>query len=486
MPTQSDPQTPRRQLSLFDSVNIIVGIVIGTGIFATPQLAAMPLDSEPLLMMCWVAGGLVSLMGALCYAELIVRFPKAGGDYHFLKGCYGRRLGFVFAWTQFWVVRPGSIGAMAFIFAQYFQESFAPTADQSLTIVWAIALIAVVTLLNVLGLRVGKTTQNMLTCAKVVGMLAIFVCALLTPSAQSVEPGLTENAETVTSDVTEEASPMHALLLSALAIGQSLIFVMFAFGGWTDIAFVGAEVRRPEHNTFRAMTIGVVVITTVYLLMNFSYLHVLGFEGLQTSNTVAASTARIAIGGWGERFLSALILISSAGALNGIVLTGSRIYYAFGQDHALFSWLGKWHQRFTTPVNSLLMQGIVTCGLTALFGSQFWARFFQGEAGGNFRPADGFERMVLYTAPAYWFFVTLVVLSLYYYRRKHPVEKPPFRVPGYPVTPMLFTLVCAGIIYSTMQYAIDDQRAVYEAFWSAGLVFLGLLVSFFSRPPNKA
>ncbi len=480
MPSDINPESPRRALSLFDSVNIIVGIVIGTGIFVTPQLAALPLESGTWLLICWAVGGAVSLMGAMCYADLIARFPKAGGDYHFLKGCYGRNLGFVFAWTQFWVVRPGSIGAMAFIFAKYAHQTFTPTNSPIWTVLWAILLIATITILNVLGLKVGKTTQNLLTCAKVAGMLAIFVCALLAPAAQNANVAPSAQAEA------PETWADHLFVIGAfaLAIGQSLIFVMFAFGGWTDIAFVGSEVQSPQRNAFRAMLIGVTIITAIYLLMNFSYLRVLGFDGLKASGTVAASTAQIAIGKWGERFLSALILISSAGALNGIVLTGSRIYYAFGQDHAMFSWLGKWNKRFSTPVNSLIVQGVVTCGLTWLFGSAFWAKLFQGDVGPDFRPADGFERMVLYTAPAYWFFVVLVVLSSFYYRRRSVETSVSLRIPGYPVTPVIFALVCAGIIYSSLNYAIKQQGAIYESFWSAGFVILGLIVSFFSRPPR--
>lgn len=451
-------------LSVLDSVSMIVGIVIGTGIFVLPGLVAANVGSSGSLLACWVAGGVVSMMGAVCYAELIARFPRDGGDYQFLKECYGPHAGFVFAWTQFWVVRPGTIASMAYIFGQNARNLFTPETDISAATYWAIGLITVITLLNLLGIRTGKNLQNMLTFLKVAGLVTVFVAAFTVPLAPSSQ--------------TTASVPFANL-------GQAMIFVMFAFGGWTDIAFVGAEVKDPERKAFPVMALGVLALTLIYLAMNAAYLWALGFDGVRGKMTAASDTAGAAMGAWGARFVIALILVATAGALNGVVLTGSRIYYAFGQDHKFFSWLGRWNPRLGTPTNSLIVQGLLTCGLTWLVSSEFWHRLFATAADAKYNPDDALNRLVNYTTPAYWFFVALAVLSIYFFRLKQRGEVGGIRPPGYPVTPALFAAVCGALIYSSLDYAIN--QGVYEAVWSAGFVVVGVIVALITvRRPAAA
>jgi basic amino acid/polyamine antiporter, APA family len=441
------PAAPRRELTLFDSTCIIVGIIIGAGIYRSSPEVARLAPSTTWLIGLWLTGGAFSLIGALCYAELATTYPQEGGDYVYLTRALGRSAGFLFAWCQLWIVRPGSIGAMAYVFAEYANRIW-PRADGGsvacVLVAYAAGSIVVLTVVNILGVREGKWTQNALTTAKVLGLAAIvavgFACAA--PAAD-----------------TPAAVPSSSGL-SMANIGLAMIFVLFTYGGWNEMAYVGAEVKEPQKNILRALLIGTLAVTAIYVLINLAFLHALGFQCVQSA-TVATDVLELGIGSWAGRVVSVLICISTLGAINGQIFTGARIYYAMGSEHRLYAWLGRWNARRGTPVCSLLIQGAITVALAIWFGL--------GQ--------EGFESMVKFTTPGFWFFLMLVGASVFVLRWREPAVARPYRVPGYPVTPAVFCLCCAWMVYASLAYAVQNRS--WEALWSIAILLVGVAMSFY-------
>ncbi len=469
-------ERPTRQLTLFDSTCVIVGIIIGVGIFETTPRIAQCVGGPTLLLLVWLAGGAISLLGALCYAELVSAHPKQGGDYVFLSRAYGRQMGFLFAWSDFWIVRPGSVGAMAFVFAHYASLLWPLPTNWSeyAFVVFAIPLIVLLTIINILGVRQGKWTQNTLTVIKVAGLLIVVVVAVAAPP--DVAPS--------------DAPPSDAPAPEPMGLPLALIFVLFTYGGWNEIAYVGAEVKNPGKNALRSLLLGTLAVTVIYLLVNGAFLYALGFQGVQQSEAVAADAVdRVP---YGSRAISALVCLSAMGSINGHIFTGARIYYALGTEHTLFAPLGRWSRRFGTPVVSLASQGVVTVALIVLFGTPLWSRFIgavtttaaDGAAPAAFEAKKAFEKMVIFTTPAFWSFLLLVILSLLILRRREPNTARPFRVPLYPWIPLLFGAVCLFMIYSSLDYAYHKHS--YEAYWSIGILVVGVAMSFWNRRRSGA
>lgn len=443
--SSSDTSSPRRELSLFDSVCIIVGIVIGAGIYKSPLVAGKVCGDWSLISV-WLLGGILALIGALCYAELATAYPKEGGDYVFLNEAFGRRWGFLFAWAQLWIIRPGSIGAMAFIFADY-ANRLCPLGDSpAVSVAYAAATIVILTGVNLLGVRIGKWTQNVLSIAKFLGLAMVCWAGLLgcgDPPAAAVQVSATWDFS---------------------AFGQAMILVLFAYGGWNEMAYVGAEVGNPRKNIFRALLFGTLAIAVIYVLANLAFLHALGFEGFRGSEEAAGDTLFRIFGGWGRWAIQWLIVITALGAIQGMIFTGARIYYAMGKDYRLYAWLGRWNGRNGTPIYAMLLQGAITLALVIGFG---WAK------------KDGFESLVNFTTPAFWIFFFLASLAVIVLRRRRPEVERPFRVPFYPVLPIVFCLSCLFMVHASLTWAYSHRSP--EAFWSIGLMAAGILVSLFSR-----
>ena len=297
-------ETPKRELSLFDSTSIIVGIIIGAGIYQMAPAIAKGAGSAWGVMAIWVVGGLLSLCGALSYAELATAYPVSGGDYVYLSKAYGRWAGFLFGWAQLTVVRPGDIAVMAFAFATYARAIYDPLAgypglSQRL---FAAAAVLVLTIINILGVTQGKWTQNLLTAAKALGLLAIVGVAVISPGG--------------TRAVTE---------VGGFPLVLAFIFVLFVYGGWNEMAYVAAEVRDPRRNIVRALITGTAAVIALYLLINGAFLYTLGYDRLATSEAVATETVATVFPTLGSRLVSALICISALGAVNGLIFTGARI-----------------------------------------------------------------------------------------------------------------------------------------------------------------
>jgi len=440
---------PREELTLFDSTCIIVGIIIAAGIYRSSPVIAQLVPNVAWLIGLWLLGGVLSLVGALCYTELGTAFPKEGGDYVYLTRAFGNRTGFLFAWCQLWIVRPGSIGAMAYAFAEYANRIWPQAEGEAATWVlvsYATASILVLTGINILGVKEGKWTQNTLTTAKLLGLAAVvgvgFACASPMPAAQA-----TTNA---------------AVALDLDKIGLAMIFVLFTYGGWNEMAFVGAEVKDPKKNILRAMLIGTLAVTVIYVVVNLAFLKALGLDGARNA-TVAADVLALGFGRWAGSAISMLICISALGAINGQIFTGARIYYAMGSEHRLYAWLGRWDVKRGTPVCSLVIQGAITLALAVWFGLS----------------REGFESMVKFTTPAFWFFLMLVGVSIYVLRWREPALERPYRVPGYPVTPFVFCCSCGFMVYSSMAYAIRNSS--WEALWSIAILLVGGVACFFER-----
>lgn len=430
---------PARELSLTDATSLVVGIIIGVGIYQMAPDIARGAGSGWGVAGIWVLGGLISLCGALSYAELASAYPQAGGDYIYLGRAYGDWAGFLFGWAQLAIVRPGDIAVMAFAFATYASRLYDPLAATSfphMQQVYAVAAVVVLTIINVLGVREGKWTQNLLTAAKALGLLFIVGAGLAAPSAA--------------------ASPPSAPLPFSLA----LIFVLFTYGGWNEMAYVAAEVRDPRRTIVRALCLGLGVVAALYLMVNVAFLSALGYDGLTGSKAVAADTLASVFRHAGGGMISALICLSALGAVNGLIFTGARISYAMGADHRLFRALGRWHPRLGTPAVALVVQGAISVLLLVLLGS--------------------FVNAVLYTAATVYSFYLASTVSLIVLRRKEPDVERPCRVPGYPLVPLVFAGVCGFLIYSA---------AVYKPWIAAttcGVLLLGVPIRWWSGKPGAA
>ena len=435
---------PPPSLSLWDAISIIVGIVVGVSVFKVPFLVFQNVASPLAGLGVWLAAGALMLIGALCYAELATRFRR-GGEYVFLSRAFGRRAGFLYGWAQLTGVFSGSIGLMAYVFADYAQQTFA--LEKSNGVMLAIAAVAALTALHVLGVRASKSVQNVLTVAKVAGLLAILVVGLLAPCEESL----------TTSRPLADAN-----------LGLAFILVLYAYGGWNDAAFVAAEVKQPDRNIPRALVGGMLAIMVLYVLLNLAYFRGLGLDGVRGSFTPAsdlmARSSLLSTGqrAWAQKLIGAVVMASALGAVHGLLFTGSRLYAALGADHPLFASLGRWHPTLKSPVWALLAQALLTSVLIAVVGTEQgrnaidlcvtrlgrdpipWAKF-QG----------GFDTLLSATAPVFWGFFLLNGVALFLFRMRPLAEQPTFRVPGYPVLPIIFCLTCAYMLWQSLAYAGD-------------------------------
>ena len=448
-PSNPSPTTgPKQQLNLFDAICIIVGIVIGSGIYKTTPLIASMSGSANWLILAWVFGGCIALLGAMCYAELSSAYPDEGGDYVYLSRAFGKNAGFLFAWAEYWIVRPGNVGMMAFVFATFATGLLhSGAASLQTQVAYAAGAVIILSVLNILGVRTGKTTQNILATVKVLGLIAIIIVGFFfggPPTQESV------NAVPKSTD-----------------FRLAMILVLFTYGGWNEISYVAAEVRNPERNLMRALLLGILAITTLYLLVNLAFLNALGIGDMAKSDHVAATLFVKPFGEWGARAMNLLVCISALGAINGILFTGARIYYAVGSDNPLVSWLGKWSGQMDSPVRALVLQAIISVALVVSFGSY----------------KQGFERLALFTTPVYWFFAFLVGISLMVLRWRDRDRPRPHKVWFYPWTPALFCLICAVLCESGFTHALSQQPT--EAFWAIGLMLVGVFIaSVFGREQN--
>ena len=393
---------------------VIVGVVIGVGIFKTPALVAANVSSEISFLIVWLLGGLISLMGALCYGELATAYPDAGGEYHYLTRSFGQEIALLFAWARLSVMQTGSIALLAFVFGDYLSQLF--SLGECTSSIYAALAVIILTGINALGIQPSKWLQNWLTGAKLLGLLFIFGVGLaLTSSSPPM----------ISSPSNPEGS-----------YGSAMIFVLLSYGGWSEAAYLSAELQDVQRNMVRVLVGSIGAIALVFLLVNFAYLEGLGLNAIANSDAVAADLMRQVLGEAGAQFISLLVAISALGAMQGTMITGARTNYALGQDCQLFSWLGCWDERTQTPLNALMVQSSIALALILL---------------GTFT-GRGFATMVEYTAPVFWFFLLLTTLSLFVLRTVKPEVSRSFRVPLYPLTPLLFCATCVYMLQASLTY----------------------------------
>ncbi|HOL96746.1 MAG TPA: amino acid permease [bacterium] len=421
-----------KSFGVFDLVSIFVGIIIGSAIYQTPSTIAGILGSPVWIMVVWMLGGLLSFLGALVYAELASTYPREGGDYFFLHHAYGPWAGFLYAWGRMVVIHTGNIASMAYIAGNYGTGLAAFPHSQT---VYALAAVILLTGINCLGIRQGKWTQNLLTSTKVIGLVGVIAVALFVRAApaEAIEPVASEGGITFG------------------GLFMALIFVQFTFGGWSDCAFVASEVKNPERNILRSLLLGMALVTAIYLLVNVALMLALGVSGMAASHSVMADVLNLGFGRTGAGLLSALVILSALGSVNGMILTGARIFHAFGTDHTLFRFLGHWDQKKGAPLVAFLVQGIISA-VMVLLGS--------------------FESLIIYTTAAHWIFLSGVGASLFVFRYREPGVTRPYRVHLYPFIPILYIASCLMLVYSSLTYA--NTVAPYGALIGFLLVLSGL------------
>jgi amino acid transporter len=399
-------------LSVPDGIFLTVGMVIGVGIFKLPSLVAGNTASPTVFLLAWLLGGLVSLCGALVYAELASRHPETGGEYAFLQKGLGRGAAFLFAWSRLTVIQTGAIAAVAFAFGDYASEILR-LGDKS-SAIWAAVAVIAFTLLNFAGTLQSKTLQKVMEVVLIAALVLLALAALTSGATPKPAAG---------------GAGTHA------SFGLAMIFVLFTYGGWNEAAYLSGEVRDARRNMVRILVWGIVAVTALYLLVNLGYLAALGLGGMRDSRAVAADAMRLVAGEKGAVLVALIVCVSALTTMNAAIFTGARTNWALGRDYAMFRGLGNWRESGSTPANALLLQGAVTLGLVAA---------------GSTTP-DGFGAMVAYTAPVFWTFFLLTGVTLFVFRRRGG-EAPAFRAPLYPLVPLAFLVTCAYMLWSSIDY----------------------------------
>jgi basic amino acid/polyamine antiporter, APA family len=419
----------KRSIGLVQATAMVVGIIIGASIFVQPSEIARLVPWVSGAFVVWIVAGLLTLFGALCCAELASAFPRAGGVYVFLKETYSPALGFLWGWAMFWSMHTGIIAAIAVVFARYLGY-FVPLGDNGIRVV-AIGAILMLSGINYLGVKQGSALQTIFTIGKVIAIAAIVILVVALGSPASTPTQTTTGQEI-------------SIGKFALAIGAGL----FAFGGWHMVTYTAEETRKPERIVPLALMIGVLMVTACYIALNAAYFYALPVDKVASSTRVAADAAEAVIGPRGGATISAIVLFSTLGAVNGIILVGPRVYFAMARDGLLFKWIAAVHPRFQTPHRAIVLQGI-------------WASVLV--ATGTYRAL--FSRVV-YTE---WIFFGLLVLGLFLLRRR-PNYTPSYRARGFPLLPALF--IVASFLVAANQIASAPRDSII----GLGIVALGLPV----------
>jgi basic amino acid/polyamine antiporter, APA family len=402
---------------LFDATMIVMGGIVGSGIFVTPATVARSVDSATLIVAAWLAGGVVAVLGAFIYAELAARRPDVGGQYAYLRDAYHPLAAFLYGWTLLLVIQTGGMAASAVTFARYALELVPMPLPEG---VLATAALAALTAVNCLGVRQGSRLQSVLMVAKIVAVLALVACGLLLGGHAPPRPSASAIASSAS---TAQLGP----LLFIAAFASALVPVLFSYGGWQTAGFVAGEMRAPTRDLPRALLLGVSAVIILYVLVAFACVRVLGPTALARTSTPALDVMRRALGHRGAALLAAGISLSTLGFLSQSILTAPRVYFAMAEDRLFFARVGWLHPRTHVPVVAIVLQGVLA-GAIAL-----WGRY------------DGILR---YVVSMDFLFFGLTALTLFAFRRREPTPAA-FRVPGHPVTTLVFVLVCWGVVLAT-------------------------------------
>jgi APA family basic amino acid/polyamine antiporter len=398
-----------RELNLMDSTCIVIGTTIGVGIFIVPGTIARELQSPMMILAVWAIAGVISFFGALAYAELGAMMPDSGGQYIYLREAYGPLAAFVCGWVSFLIVQSGSIAAVSVGFGIYLSYLLPGLTDLARWI--SVALIALFSLINYRGVRWGARVQNVFTGLKVAGLGVLIGSSFF----YKAPIGLKGDGWGVGSLTT------HGLVMALLGC-------LLAYDGWQYIAFVAGEVRRPSRNIPRSIALGTAAVILLYLLANVAYLRVLPLSRIASTERVAALTAEQTMGHIGASIVALTIMLSAAGAANGSILASPRIYFAQARDGLFFRKVAAIHPRFGTPWVAILVQCVWTCAL-ALSGS--------------------YETLAAFVLFAMWLFHAMTVFGVVILRWRAPALSRPYRMWGYPFSPLLFTLFALWFVVNT-------------------------------------
>jgi APA family basic amino acid/polyamine antiporter len=403
---------------MWDAAALIVGIIIGSGIFVVPPSITRDLHSFVPIMSVWALGGLLALCGALTYAELTGMFPRTGGAYVFLHETYGAFPSFVYGWSAMLITYPASMAAIAVVFVQYLSHWIPLGAGQQSLV--AAALCLALAVLNIIGVKVGADVQRTLTTAKVVAISAIPFFGFL------LRKGDLANFTAVA------AEPSGSLSLSVLAL--AMVAVMWTYEGWADAPTIAGEVRDVRRDIPRALMLGAGAVTVIYLAVNAAYIYLLSTDGIVASGSVASDAARAVFGPVGETWVVALVLVSTASSINGACISGSRVLFAMARDGLFFRRVGNVHPRFETPALSVAIVGVLSAAY-ALLGT--------------------FDQLIRYFVFVAMIWFVMNILAVFLLRSRRPDHPRPFRVPFYPITPALFLAAALGLM---IQLFRDNTR----------------------------
>jgi basic amino acid/polyamine antiporter, APA family len=405
--TPAAPVGYARRIGLFSATMLVVGGIIGSGIFLNPAIVAQRVGSARLIVATWALGALVALLGAFIFAELGARRPAAGGGYVYLREAFGPLPAFLYGWALLLAIATGAAAAVAVTFASYAAPLLG--LDPPVQPWLAGAAIIVLSAINVVGVRPGSVTQNLFTLLKLAAIGALVLGAVVAPSVA----------------VSAAAPALDAPDSIVLAIGTALVPVLFAYGGWQQTNFVAEEMVEPERNLPRALVIGVVIVAVVYLAVNVTYLRTLGAASLATSRAPAADVMGALFGDTGRRLIAAGIAISTFGFLNLVILVTPRVYQAMARDGLFFARFAELHPRFRTPVAAIVVQGAWAIVLL-LSGS--------------------YGQLLDYVTFADWIFFGVTAATLFVYRRRDAVAGTRYRAPLHPATTVLFCAACLYVV----------------------------------------
>jgi basic amino acid/polyamine antiporter, APA family len=450
--TSSEAHLARR-LGLFDTTMLVMGGIIGSGIFINPYVVAQQVPSTILILAAWAFGGLIALAGAFIYAELSSQMSASGGQYIYLRDAFHPGLAFVYGWALLLVTQTGGMAAVAVTFAKYVCALGRMEANDNVAALLATIVLVVLTIINCLGVRAGSTTQNLFMILKLIAIAAL------------VAFGLTVTGAPTPATARSTSSP-PGIWSSLIAFGAALIPVQFAYGGWQTSCFVAGEVRDPRKNLPRGLLLGVLGVIAVYLSVNFVCVHALGPNGLAETRTPASAVMRLALGENGARIIAIGIAISTVGFLSQSMLTAPRVYFAMAEDGLFFSRLAKLN-RARVPAFAIALQGVLAIVITL---------------------SGRYEQILNYVISVDVIFFALTAATVFIFRRRRKTDTPLlnagaagiFRVPGHPFTTLFFILACAGVAFSTL------YRYPYNSLIGLGIMLTGLPAYLFWKARGSA
>ena len=431
MEIQQKPPSLERVLSLLDATMINVGGIIGSGIFMVPATVAFFTGSSSLFFLVWILGGIVSLFGALSVAELGAAMPRAGGQYVYLNEAYGPLWGYLYGWSAVAVINTASIAAVGVAFSEYLGFFF-PISDASIKGI-AVGTIVLLTIINIVDVKSGARFQNLFTLSKLGAIFGIILLGLV------MEGGTNQNLSPIFSD-----KPFIGLIGP---LGLAMVSVLWTFDGWIFITYVAGEVKNPGRNIPLSLIFCMLIVVSVYLLLNYVLLFILGFTGMNGSELVVSDAASVFLGNKGAAVVTLIILISLIGANNGFVLSSARINYAMARDKLFFNQAAQIHSRFKSPANALIIQCVWACLLT-----------FTGT----------FNQLITYIIFTSWIFYGMSAGAVIILRKKKPDMDRPYKTPVYPWIPIIFIFFAIFLTINTIMEAPRDAAI------GAGIILAGL------------